>query len=104
VATTVVAADRPILVTGAHRSGTTWVGRMLALVPGVEYIHEPFNPVGPAGICNARFDHYYTSSRRGTRASISVRFSAHFDFAKGGSHRFARSTRCVREGEPFGRV
>ena len=25
----------PILVTGAHRSGTTWVGKMLALAPGV---------------------------------------------------------------------
>ncbi len=33
----------PILVTGSHRSGTTWVGRMLALDPGIEYIHEPFN-------------------------------------------------------------
>jgi hypothetical protein len=34
----------PILVTGSHRSGTTWVGRMLALDPGVGYIREPFNP------------------------------------------------------------
>lgn len=33
----------PILVTGSHRSGTTWVGRMLALDPSLEYIHEPFN-------------------------------------------------------------
>ena len=36
---------RPILVTGAHRSGTTWVGKMLALAPGVAYVHEPFNPL-----------------------------------------------------------
>ncbi len=35
----------PILVTGAHRTGTTWTGRMLALRPEVGYIHEPFNPV-----------------------------------------------------------
>lgn len=34
----------PILVTGSHRSGTTWVGRMLALSPGVAYLHEPFSP------------------------------------------------------------
>lgn len=34
----------PILVTGSHRSGTTWVGRMLALAPGVAYLHEPFSP------------------------------------------------------------
>ena len=39
----------PVLVTGAHRSGTTWVGRMLALSGQLGYIHEPFNlsGVGP---------------------------------------------------------
>ncbi|QOV90810.1 sulfotransferase family protein [Humisphaera borealis] len=35
---------RGILVTGSHRSGTTWVGRMLAAAPGVDYIHEPYKP------------------------------------------------------------
>lgn len=35
---------RPILVTGAHRSGTTWVGRVLATAAEVFYIHEPLNP------------------------------------------------------------
>jgi hypothetical protein len=35
---------KPILVCGAPRSGTTWVGRMLALSPALYYIHEPFNP------------------------------------------------------------
>ncbi|MGB0383269.1 MAG: sulfotransferase [Ardenticatenaceae bacterium] len=34
----------PILVTGAHRSGTTWVGKMLALSRYVFYLQEPFNP------------------------------------------------------------
>jgi hypothetical protein len=38
------ALSSPILVTGAHRSGTTWVGKMLALAPGTGYVHEPFNP------------------------------------------------------------
>lgn len=33
----------PILVTGAHRSGSTWVGRILSRAPGVGYLHEPFN-------------------------------------------------------------
>jgi hypothetical protein len=33
----------PILVTGSHRSGSTWVGRTLALSPRVAYIHEPFH-------------------------------------------------------------
>jgi hypothetical protein len=34
---------KPILVTGAHRSGTTWVGQMLCLDKNTRYIHEPFN-------------------------------------------------------------
>ena len=34
---------RPILVSGSVRSGTTWVGRMIAKAPAVGYIHEPFN-------------------------------------------------------------
>lgn len=35
---------RPILVTGCPRSGTTWVGSVLAHGSRVAYIHEPFNP------------------------------------------------------------
>ncbi len=34
---------RPIIVTGSHRSGTTWAGRMLALPPSVHYVQEPLN-------------------------------------------------------------
>lgn len=42
--------NRPILVTGAHRSGTTFVGRMLAVHPRIVYLSEPFNPsTGPTG-------------------------------------------------------
>ena len=36
---------RPILVTGMHRSGTTWVGRMLAASREAVYLHEPLNPI-----------------------------------------------------------
>jgi len=34
---------RPIIVSGSHRSATTWVGRILSDTPGVKYIYEPFN-------------------------------------------------------------
>jgi Sulfotransferase family len=57
-------AKSPILVTGAHRSGTTWVGKMLALAPGVGYVHEPFNPRFSAG----RFDRYFTVVTRENEA------------------------------------
>lgn len=49
---------RPILVTGVHRSGTMWAGRMLGLPRGIGYIHEPFDP--PAGTCCNIFDTRYT--------------------------------------------
>lgn len=34
---------KPILLTGAHRSGTTWLANMLALGGGVQIASEPFN-------------------------------------------------------------
>ena len=39
-----VAGAGGILVTGAHRSGTTWVGRVLAASRRAHYVSEPFNP------------------------------------------------------------
>jgi len=51
---------RPILVTGAHRSGTTWVGKMIAYSPQVGYIHEPFNLTTRPGICGTRFTRQFT--------------------------------------------
>ncbi|MEA3266442.1 MAG: sulfotransferase, partial [Candidatus Fermentibacteria bacterium] len=45
------ALNRHILITGIHRSGTTFVGKMLSMAPGVGYIQEPFNPdLGVEGI------------------------------------------------------
>ena len=38
--------NRPILVTGSHRSGSTWVGNMIALSPEVQYVPESFKPNG----------------------------------------------------------
>ncbi|RBW68884.1 sulfotransferase [Bacillus taeanensis] len=37
------AVKKPILLTGAPRSGTTFVGRMLDLSSSIGYFHEPFN-------------------------------------------------------------
>ena len=46
-------ATGPVLVTGSPRSGSTWVGNVLALAPGAGYIHEPFNRRHPPGLCRA---------------------------------------------------
>lgn len=51
---------RPVLVTGAHRSGTTWVGRMLAANPQTAYISEPLNVLHRAGVFSGRVRHWYT--------------------------------------------
>lgn len=32
-----------ILVTGSHRSGSTWTGDIISSSPEVRYVHEPFN-------------------------------------------------------------
>lgn len=49
----------PILVTGAHRSGTTWVGKMLAADAGTAYISEPLNVLHRPGVFRARVNHWY---------------------------------------------
>ena len=41
---------KPILVTGSHRSATTWVGQVLAASPKTAYILEPFNNRIESGI------------------------------------------------------
>ncbi len=33
----------PVLVTGSHRSGTTWVGSVLSSAPATRLVFEPFN-------------------------------------------------------------
>ena len=50
---------KPILITGSHRSGSTWTGRMIALSPSVAYIHEPFHLHHRPGICKAKFDYWF---------------------------------------------
>src|SRR5512138_2875428 len=51
---------KPILVTGAHRTGTTWVGRMLAANPRTAYISEPLNVLHRPGVLRARVPLWYT--------------------------------------------
>jgi hypothetical protein len=50
----------PILVTGAHRSGTTWVGKMLAAGGQAAYISEPLNVLHRPGLLRSEVNHWYT--------------------------------------------
>lgn len=49
--------QQPVLCTGMHRSGTTWVGQALSAAFGLRLEHEPSNP----SIC-PRLDHFYYAS------------------------------------------
>jgi hypothetical protein len=53
-------AGRPILVTGSPRSGTTWVGEMLAAAPGVVHFFEPFSVASRRSPCYPRFTTWFT--------------------------------------------
>lgn len=51
---------RPILVTGSHRSGSTWVGSTIAKSSEIAYIGEPFNIKANPGIIYPQFDKWFT--------------------------------------------
>lgn len=52
-------AGRHVLVTGSHRSGTTWVGKSIALNPRVAYVHEPFHGGNPNALVGLRPNHWF---------------------------------------------
>jgi LPS sulfotransferase NodH len=49
----------PILVTGTHRSGTTWVGKMLAADACTAYISEPLNVLHRPGVFRPKVKYWY---------------------------------------------
>jgi hypothetical protein len=57
--TTETVAARPILATGMHRSGTTWLGAMLACDGDLTYIDEPFNVDYAPRVMKGIVRHYY---------------------------------------------
>jgi hypothetical protein len=80
-------AGPPILVTGAHRSGTTWVGRMLA-ASGAWPIHEPTAPYqglwpqwytyAPASRPNEALNRVFEELLRGRhRRAVNLEWSEH---------------------------
>jgi len=50
----------PLLVTGAHRSGTTWVGKMLCASGETAYISEPLNVLHRPGVLRINTPNWYT--------------------------------------------
>jgi hypothetical protein len=52
-------ALNPILVTGTHRSGTTWVGKMLAADACTGYVSEPLNVLHRPGVFRTKVRYWY---------------------------------------------
>ncbi len=72
--------EHPILVTGAHRTGTTWVGKMLAADEEVAYISEPLNVLHRPGVFCAPVKYWYTYINKENEAEYLPAFNELFDF------------------------
>lgn len=99
---------QPILLTGTHRSGTTWVGRTLSLAPRTGYIHEPWNQNHPPGICSAEFwgPYFYISERQTHKFHEPVRQMLAFTYhwrAQLRAQRPGNLGKTVREAAQFAR-
>lgn len=93
-------AHAPILVTGAHRSGTTWVGKMLAASPQVAYISEPLNVLHRPGVLRLPVSKWYTLVCEQNEAEYLPAFRAMFGFRYG----LWREVRSVRSSKDFLRM
>jgi hypothetical protein len=61
---------KPILLTGMPRSGTTWVGRILAASGKVGFVNEPFNLATSPGSFRVPAEHWYTHVTAENEANI----------------------------------
>lgn len=86
---------KPILVTGAHRSGTTWVGKMLAASREVAYISEPLNVWHRPGVMRIPTKHWYTYISEENEKDFQNAFQEMLEFQYHGSLEI-RSIRSLR--------
>ncbi len=70
----------PILVTGTHRSGTTWIGKMLATESSIAYISEPLNVLHRPGVFRANVMHWYQYICKENESEYQSAFKELLDF------------------------
>ena len=90
----------PILVTGAHRTGTTWVGKMLAASSQVAYISEPLNVWHRPGVLRAQVTKWYTFINETNEAAYLPAFREMLAFRYG----LAREFRSLHSRKDFMRM
>lgn len=88
---------KPILVTGSHRSGSTWAGDSLALAPHTGYIHEPFNVDIKPGVVVTPFKTWfqYIGEENADHYSEMLRRAIYFRYPLGSNIARARTVRLV---------
>lgn len=96
---------KPFLITGAHRTGTTWLGTMLSASPWLLYISEPFHP-NSANVSSphaSKISRFYTyvcqenqdEYQQDLRQSIQMR--GHFHEAVKSFYKPMKATRHVKK-------
>ena len=90
----------PILVTGSHRSGTTWVGRMLAADASTAYISEPLNVHHRPGVYRTSVKYWYTYITDENGADYLPAFNELLDF----KYHTVRETLALRSFKDFLRM
>lgn len=94
--------SQPILVTGAHRTGTTWVGRMLSASREVAYISEPLNVMHRPGVFRAPVSKWYTLINEENESAFLPAFREMLAF-RYGVWREIRSLRSAKDVARMGR-
>lgn len=87
---------KPILLTGSHRSGTTWVGKIMSASNGVGYILEPFHlHAHRPGLVGAKFDYWfqYVYGENGNKYYKPIKNMLEFQFDLISGLRGVRSSR-----------
>lgn len=90
----------PILVTGAHRTGTTWVGKMLAANPEVAYISEPLNVLHRPGVLRVPTSYWYTYICHDNEAQFLPAFQETLSFR----YHLLAEMKSLRSPKDFGRM
>lgn len=72
-----------ILVTGSHRSGSTWVGRVLALSGEIRYVQEPFNRETNPELAGYRLNNMFAHAADEATAHLKEHYLAHLQLTPG---------------------
>ena len=106
----------PILITGSHRSGTTWVGNIIRNLPRIYYLHEPLTPNSiTRGLFNTEIWYKYYDPKKeyenietilNELFSGSYPFKAMFNFKNSLPHTDYRNPNGINDGkiDPVGRL